>query len=217
MLRKNVGPIAFVVLLVFVCAAAVLVRVFDNLAEAKEWRKAAKVELIAALSETFDSPAFGQERAEPVTRVVQTAVVNTTTTFEAVASGPTAAISLQAPPGATAALTGNLTVLDVEPGWPSGMQGKAVSINGVATLFMAGPIKGMAFTGAKRRPTDPDPQLKCMVVTGGSFLSTATLTFELGAATVPLFGNFGIALFSGVYGFCELRGDLVDNIVLSDM
>lgn len=165
--------------------------------------------LLAALSFSV-GVVQAQKKASNVAGVSSFA----TSDFEALPSGPAPSIVLNSPPGTTAVLTGALTVEDSAANWPPFFGTKAVKATGPATLFLAGPVSGVSFAATNRAATDPNPTMVCNVVTGGSFLQTATLTFQINGQTSPVFGNFGIILSSGVYGFCTFNADLIDNLVI---
>lgn len=161
----------------------------------------------------FTMGAIGSAQAE---KKVAIAATNAVSNFESVPLGPTGAIPLNAPPGVTAVLSGTLEVEASAANWPPFFQTKAVKTTGPATLFLAGPVTGIGFAATNRSPNDPNPTMSCTVITGGAFAQTATLTFLLNGQTTPVFGNFGIVLQSGVYGFCTFNADLIDNIVIQN-
>lgn len=137
-----------------------------------------------------------------------------TSDFEDLPTGPTGAVVLDAPAGVTAVLSGDLLVEEADANWPASFGERALNVEGGATLFLAGPVTGVGFSGTRRDFSDQDPTLRCLVVKSGFFTPTAILTFEMGDAVSPEYGNFAISLFSGQYGFCTISADLFDNIVI---
>jgi hypothetical protein len=142
------------------------------------------------------------------------AFIGAITDFESQPAGPAGAIVLNAPPGVTATLVGDLTVLESQPEWPALFGTRVVRTSGKATIFLKGPVNAFGFAGSKLVPSDPDPKVSCLVVRGGIFAPTASLTFEMGDATMPLFGNFGIGVFTPRYAFCEIEGAVLDSFVI---